>query len=94
MMNILLLLTVVLATRQEEASWSGPAMSVAHVVFTIDDEHEANQPPMWLTLHLFYTDVALFEYQVNRSAAAGIRPVCICFTIDASTPGVPDINPW
>ena len=61
------------------------------------------RPPLWLTLTLVLpqhsgshaTDTSMFDEQVRRAAAAGLRVICICLTRDNYPAGSPLTNsPW
>ena len=58
--------------------WSSPALTIGKdagadgmPVLLVDGG--SPQPAYWLTLHTFYTNVSLFEYQIQRAAQAGLR---------------------
>jgi hypothetical protein len=73
------------------ADWSGPSLSFnrsgTNGLPEILVDREPSGPPLWLTLHLFYSDLAIFEEQVSRAFDAGFRVVCICLTSDAGNGG-------
>ena len=68
-------------------------------------EDPTPKPPVWLTLTLILPqnatsgshaeDTSMFDEQVKRAAAAGLRVVCICLTRDNYPAGSPPANsPW
>jgi hypothetical protein len=66
-------------------------------------EDPTPHPPLWLTLTLILpqhsgshaVDTSMFDEQVRRAAAAGLRVVCICLTRDNYPAGSPPANsPW
>ena len=91
-------LTLSVAIRSKGA-WTGPALRVNHTaqadglpVLTINESW--HQPPLWLTLHLYYTNMSQFEYQINRSVAVGMNAITICLTRDVSIVGQSGFDPW
>ena len=47
---------------------------------------EDPQPPVWLVLHLHYSNTTVLDEQVRRAADAGLRVVCLCLTNDVWNP--------
>jgi hypothetical protein len=78
------------------AEWSGPALTVRPSAsgppqLLVDGADPS--PPLWLVLHVQYTNISILDEQVRRAADAGLRTVCICLTSDVWNPAH-HANPW
>ena len=81
----------------DDDDWSGPALTVRPTgpdglpQLTVDGEDP--QPPLWLVLHLQYSNMSVLDEQVRRAADAGLRTVCLCLTSDVWSPKY-HADPW
>jgi hypothetical protein len=83
-------------------AWSGPSLSVTHspgpdalpmLQIKNNDGSTTFEPSLWITLHTYYLQPEVFEYQINQTVAAGLRVVCICLTGD-NDPVKSKQTPW